>query len=864
MKKKVLFLTAILTAGIGAWAAELPLSDDYARAKAQEVLSKLTLNDKVSILGGCATMYLRAIPEAGLHREWAMSDCSHTMKPEHARDDWPYVHGIDDKSTALAPLSALGCTWNRELAALHGHVMGEQMRALNKDQMLGPGVNINRTPLCGRNWEYMSEDPYLVSQMVVPLIRAVQSHGVAATVKHYAVNNQELARNSVDTIVDERTLHEIYLPAFRAAIKEGGSLCLMTAYNKFNGVYCSENAYLQRGILRDRWGFMGQIVTDWGGAHSTVAQALNGGNVEMDRGRGIVYFTDYYGEGGTNSFPLAEAVRRGDVPEATVDEMALHLLWSIAKTGFFEKVQDKGDRLTARHQQAARTIGEEAIVLLKNEKGVLPLDKKSVKSVVVVGTAADLKQAHLGCSCESHPLYEITPFAGLKDYLGKDGKVELYPLGGEGAGGTSLTKIDNFLLETYKPNGGAAYVVRAWETHMWPNGSTWNDAKAVLTGYVDYPAGEPGKAVRYVAKVKAPETGLFALGVEKGIASRGASLYVDNREVDRSASGELRGLVELVKDRVYEVRLDIDSSAAANVKFGWTLPSQLRAQQNSLENVCRAADAVIVFTGTTMGYGRARETEGGDRPDMTLPIGHDADIARILSWNLPKTVVINRSGAFSELPWADDCKTLVHMPYLGQEAGRVLAPTLFGEVNPSGKLTAAWPRKFSDTAVATMGTYNAKKVIYNERFYVGYRWFDEKGIKTLFPFGYGLSYTTFAYGDVKVKEKGEGEGWAVSVPVANTGKVDGKEIVQLYMAPVKRTVERVRKELKGFQKLALKAGEKKTATLDVPVRALAYYDVLTHRWIALKGDYRLLVGSSADDIRGEVTVTLGRDVVFAE
>lgn len=856
-----MMVAAVAAVGLEGRSVTLPLPDGYARSKAEEVKGKLTLEQKVSLLGGCATMYLKAIPEAGIHREWAMSDCSHTMKPEHGRADWPYVQGVDDRSTALAPLSAVGCTWNTALAALHGHVMGEQMRALNKDQMLGPGVNINRTPLCGRNWEYMSEDPFLVSRMVVPLIRAVQSHGVAATVKHFAVNNQEVARNSVDTLVDERTLHEIYFPAFRAAIKEAGSLCLMTAYNKFNGVHCSENAYLQRGILRDRWGFMGQIVTDWGGQHSTVPAALNGGNLEMDRGKGIRFFTDYYG---TGKFPLLEAVKNGDVPEATVDEMVFHLLYAMAKTGFFEKVQDPGERLTGKHQQAARTIGEEAIVLLKNDKGVLPLDRKATRKVAVVGLAADLRQAHLGCSCESHPLYEITPYAGLREYLGPEAEVGLFPLGGEAAKAEQFTKIDNFLLETFKPNGGAAYVIRAWEQYGWSKGQDWQDENQRLENHVEYPTGVKGRAVRYVAKVRIPESGAYRFGCT-GLRSNGLSLFIDGRLSATSEAGRLASTEVLEKDRVVELRLDVEGGdmTGDTLAFGWTLPSQTKAREIPLKDVCSAADVVIVFTGTTMGYGRAKETEGGDRPDMSLPPGHDEAIAEILSWNLPKVVVINRSGAFSELPWADRCATLVHMPYLGQEAGRPLARTLFGDVNPSGRLTATWPRRFEDTAVRTMGTYDKKKVIYNERFYVGYRWFDEKGIEPLFPFGYGLSYTQFGYGKAEAAATTDG-GWTVTIPVTNTGKVDGKEVVQLYVSPAEHTVERVKKELKGFQKLALKPGETKVATLSVTPRDFAYYDVLTHRWRTVPGTYDLLLGASAADIRSTVSVTVDKEILFNE
>lgn len=830
-----------------------PVTDSEARQLAEATLAKMTLDEKVSLLGGCATMYLKAIPRVGIDREWAMSDCSHAMKPEHRRDDFRYVDGVDDRSTALAPLSALASTWNVRLAGLHGKVMGEQMRARGKDQMLGPGVNINRSPLCGRNWEYMSEDPYLASRMVVPLIRAVQSCGVAATVKHFALNNQELCRGTVDTVVDERTLNEIYLPAFRAAVKEGRALAVMTAYNKYNGVYCSENPYLQRGVLRDRWGFMGQIVTDWGGQHSTVAAALAGAGVEMDCGKAIHYFTDYYGTGG---LPLADAVRKGDVPQATVDEMVLHLLWTMAKTGFLNGRQPQGSRLTEAHREAARAIGEEAIVLLKNDLGVLPLDRSAVRKLVVAGLAADLKQAHLGCSCEAHPSREITPLAGLKEYLGEGVQIELLPLGAESAGADPL-RIGGELLETFKPDRDAAYVVRAWEKLA---GEGTN-----VAGYVEYPLA-PGMEckARYAARLKAPESGVYEIGAAAAAQLSAFALRIDGAKIETVArDGRWTGLATLEKDRVYAFEIEVEGGRSDETAIGWTIPSQIAARSRSIEEVCRGADAIIVFTGTTMGWGRAHETEGGDRPGMDNPEGHDEDIARILGWRLPRTVVVNRSGSQTLMPWVDSCATLVHMPYLGQEAGIPFARMLFGEVNPSGKLTASWPRAWEDTAVAKAGTYNEKRVMYNERFYVGYRWFDEQGVKPLFPFGYGLSYTRFEYGSARAERTAPGA-WRVQVDVRNAGDRAGKEVAELYVAPVEPQIERVKKELRGFVKLNLAAGESRSAEFSLTARDFAYYDVLKHRWRTVPGRYLVKIGGSSDNLPAAVEIDIAEESYFED
>ena len=856
---------------VGAAATAFALPDEAtAERLARETLAKMTLEEKTSLLGGCATMYLNAIPRVGIAREWAFSDCGHCMKPEHTRTNFAYIAGVDDKSTALPCISALATTWNPQLAELHGHVMGEQMRARGKDQMLGPGVNIMRTPLCGRNWEFMGEDPCLASRMVVPLVRAAQSHGIAATIKHFCLNNQEKDRFGLGVTVDDRTLNEIYLPVFRAAIVEGGCLALMTAYNGYNGTWCSENAYLLKGVLRERWGFRGQIVTDWGGQHSCDFAVLNGCGIEMNAGRSIRFLTDFFGRNGTNRYPLVTAVRENRVPEAAVDEAALHVLYVMAKTGFLTGEQEKGERLTERHRRIAREIGAEAIVLLRNGLGTLPLKREKVHKLVLLGAFADQDVAHLGSSCECHPLYEITPLKGLREYLGEAVEIVTYPLGGE-AGDAKPLPIDNLLLDTVDPNGGDAFAVRAWKFRHVRGGRVLKD------GYEKSPRGEwrfnsnikgagpveAGDELEWMAQVRAPESGEYELIAEQGNIYSQAAVSVDGRALFDWNAGTTRALVRFEKGKSYGISFRFKVGDTWNTcAFGWIPPASRKGSPDEVRRACESADAVLVFTGTSMGYGRAKETEGDDRPNMKTPVGHDEEIAKILSWNLPQTVVINRSGSPMELPWADDAKTLVHLSYLGQEAGRPLARTLFGELNPSGRLVFAWPRRYEDTAVAQMGTYCASNVIYNERFYVGYRWFDAKRIPTLFPFGHGLSYTAFAW-EIDPQATATPEGWTVRVKVTNAGTASGKDVVQLYVAPVAPKVERCAKELKGFAKTKLLApGESETVEIAVTPRDLARYDEFAHQFKADAGRYELLIGASADEIRARLPVERVEDAFF--
>ena len=812
-------------------------------------------------------MSMAANPAKGIPAEWQFSDSSHTVRANMERWTWDCISS-GDESTVLPTLSALAATWNRDLAAAHGHVMGEEGRARGKDQLLGPGVNIMRTPLCGRNWEYLSEDPCLTAELAVPEIAALQSHDVAATVKHFCLNNQEWNRHDVDTICDERTLNEIYLPAFEAAIHDADVWSVMTSYNKVDGDWASENTYLQRGILRDRWNFKGMIVTDWGGQHSTVKAALAGAGVEANRGSDIRYFTNPK-EG---TFPIAEAVRKGEIPEAVVDEIALHTLYTMAKAKFFTpELRDKGSRNTPEHQAVARAIGEEAVILFKNDANVLPLDAARVKKLLVVGKLADTRQTLKGWSAEGKPLYEITPLAGLKEYFeGKDVEIKWLPL--VAADGANLVHdvIESSIgtFDTTAQDEGMS--LRSWEVAYYNSKDTSTaPVKETFARTVGFDAGrgvpleglDPANfAITYHTKLIAPETGDYTFRVEMDHRG-GATITLDGRNL--ATASEVDNVIcqaSLEEGKTYDFTVEYRGDTGEHrMKFGWCLPSET----GSLEDIRIAAadaDATLVFTGTEVGHGQALECEGADRPNLKLPEGHDAAIREILSWNLKNLVIVTHSGAPLELPWVDDAATILHQPFLGQEAGRPLAKVIFGDVNPSGKLPCTWPVKLEDTPAAVAGTYNGERVIYNEGVFVGYRWYDTKGIKPLFAFGHGLSYTTFEYGEVEVEDTCCG--WLVRLPVTNTGTREGKETVQLYVTEDAPTVPRPAKELRNFAKLPLAPGETAIAELEISAKDLAYWDVLNHCWKANAGVYTISLGTAADKILRTVKVTLPETVLI--
>jgi len=852
--------------------------------EAKAVLARMTIEEKVSLCAGISTMSLTPIPRVGLNKEFYFDDSSCNVRAELDRMTFAAATKPDDpsdQSTSLPTLEVLASTWDRSLAAAYGHMIGKELRARNKDMILGPGVNIMRIPLCGRNFEYLTEDPALGAALVVEYIKAVQSHDASACVKHFAANSQEWNRNSVTATIDERTLHEIYLPVFRAAVKDAGVLAVMNAYNKLvvpgrceAAEFCSQNAYLNRDILRKAWGFKGLVVTDWGSVHDTVKGVKGGTDIEMNAGNQIRIFKPE---------PLLKALKEGQIAETDINNMAQHILYVMAKVGLFDgRTRDAGAINTKEHQALARRVAEEGTVLLKNDRDVLPLDPDSVKTVVVMGKGAVTKHCNGGWSAEGKPPYEVVPLEGITNRLGGTVKVVYMPLTLDDQN-AKLAALPESAINTFDTAAkDQGMIVRAWKVCYFAN-KTLSGTPAA-TGFqrmlnVDWKMNAPVKeltpgdfSVRWEAKVIAPETGIYVLGTRAN-AKAGTRIFVDGKLVMDNWMAQFPTPVGY-GETAFTARQEVDVAVEYTVGesestcfFGWRLPSEKGISLSQMEETVRKADAVIVLTGTEHGHGRALECEGADRPNLLLPPGHDEAIAKVLAWS-PKAVIVNHSGSPMEMPWINQASALIQYGYAGMEGGNALAAILFGDINPSGKLPHTCPFKLADTTGATPERYNGTNSIYSEGIFIGYRWYDKRAIEPMFPFGHGLSYTTFKYGKVKASAKklAPDGTLTVSVTVTNCGKRAGKEIVQLYVRDLAKApkVEREIRALKNFGKVDLQPGESKEVTLAVKPSDLTYFDVAANNFRADAGAYAVEIGASSRDIKGRVVIALSGDYTEAD
>jgi beta-glucosidase len=716
-------------------------------ARARDLLPRLTLNEKISLLHADGTFTSPGLPRFGIPKLW-MSDGPQGVREEIQPTTWNSANHTDDFSTAMPADIALAASFDPVLAKAYGNVIGEEARARHKNIMLCPGLNIMRTPLNGRNSEYFGEDPFLASRMAVNFVEGIQQNGVAACIKHFALNNQENNRGSVNVHVDERTLHEMYLPAFKAAVTEAHSWCVMTAYNRVNGQYCSENHDLLTDILKHDWQFPGLVMTDWGGAHSTVGCAINGLDLEMGSNVGGDHNNDFL------AAKLLDAVNAGQVPMARIDDMALRNLRVMAATGNLDPTPaplPPADTLMAPdHLAAARTIAESGIILLKNKDALLPLDPARIHSIAVIGQNATAKFAHDGNSAAIKTSHEVTPLEGITKRAGD---------------GIKITYVEGY-----------------------------------------------------------------------------------TRSVARGGRRGIGGAVT-------------PGSATASATAAQS------AQIAQAVDAAKSADVAIVVAGLY----RAQDQEGADRPNMNLPPGQ-ADLIATVSKANPRTIVILNGGSPSVVePWIDDSAALLMYWYGGTEGGTALAHVLFGDVNPSGHLPCTWPKQLADTPAshpddpaifpgignnvrgAALTPETGPQETYAEKLLVGYRWYDAQKIEPQFPFGFGLSYTTFQFSRLQVAALGGNTGAIpvqtgdaeVQCEVANTGKRDGAALVQVYIEPLKPPVDRPVQELKAFKKIPLKAGESQKVSLQLPPAAFAYYSPDKHAWIAEAGDYIIHVGDSS-------------------
>ncbi len=701
--------------------------------RVEDALSRMTVQEKVAMTHAQSKFSSAGVPRLGIPENW-MSDGPHGIRAEVLWDEWYGANWTNDSCIAFPALTALAATWNPDMSALYGKSIGEEARYRNKNVLLGPGVNIYRTPLNGRNFEYMGEDPYLASVLVVPYIREVQKNGVAACVKHYALNNQEIHRGYINVKVDDRALHEIYLPAFKAAVQQGGAWAIMGAYNQYKGEHCCHNQYLLNDILKRDWGFDGVVVSDWGGVHDTKQSIFNG--LDMEFGS----WTNGLNWGASNAYdnyylamPYLQLIREGAVGTGELDDKVRRILRLVFRTNM-AKERHFGSFGTEAHALAGRKIAQEGIVLLQNNRNLLPLDTRQTKRILVVGENAVKRMTIGGGSSSLKVKYEVSPLEGICARVGSSAEV------------------------IYAP------------------------------GYAS-----PAVAEQDVKGAKA-----------------------EQKQID---------------------------------------PIALR---NQAVEAAREADVVLFIGGLNKNDGQ--DSEGNDRASLSLPYEQDALIAQLAATN-SNTVVVIVSGNAVAMPWVREVPAIVEAWYSGTEAGHALASILFGDVNPSGKLPFTFPARLEDNSAHALGEYpgDSINVSYNESIFVGYRWADkQKKARPLFPFGHGLSYTTFAYGKPIADKKTllPGETITFTLPVKNTGMREGQEVVQLYISDKKSSLPRPVKELKGFSKVHLAPGQEKTVTFTIDKEALSFFDDTKHEWVAEPGKFEALIGASATDIKGVVSFEL--------
>lgn len=729
MKRKLLCMATCLVVATLGFAQKYPFMDEKLsiEQRVEDLLGRMTLEEKIAIIHAQSKFCSPGVPRLGVPELWC-TDGPHGIRPEVKWDEWDQAGWTNDSIIAFPALTCLASTWNEDMAHLYGVSIGEEARYRKKDVLLGPGVNIFRTPLCGRNFEYMGEDPFLSGRLAVQYVKGVQSNGVATCVKHFCLNNQERARHTVNVHVDDRALYEIYLPAFKMAVLDGDSWTLMGSYNKIDGQHACHNYRMLQQILKGEWGWKGAVISDWGGTHNADEAVRNGLDLEFGTGtnglsgRAKKSYDNYF-----LALPFLEGIESGKYSVADLDDkvrrvLRLHMFTTLNTHKPFGCINSE------EHYEAARQIGAEGIVLLKNENNILPL-KANGKKILVVGENAVKMMTVGGGSSSLKVQREINPLQGLQARYA--GKAEI----------------------------------------KWVRG--------------------------YVGDVSGSYNGV----------TTGQNLT------------EKRSFKELVTEAVAEAE---------------------------------KADYVIYIGGLNKSGGQ--DCEGVDRRQYGLPYKQDSLITELAQAN-KNLIVVNISGTAFEMPWVDKVPVIVQDWYLGSEAGNSLAQVLSGDVSPSGKLPFTWPKKLSDVPAHKLDDYNDKEEFYKESIFVGYRWADkQKDVEPLFPFGYGLSYTTFDYAKPVVDKRtvSSTDSITVSVKVKNSGSVAAKEIVQLYISDKKSSLPRPIKELKGFKKILLNPGEEKMVSFTIGKDALSFFDDKKHEWVAEPGKFEAIIASSSRDIRGKV------------
>lgn len=816
-----------------AFAAELtiPVYKDPSAAisnRVSDLIGRMTLAEKIDLVGG---------------NEFSTKANLRLGIPELKMTDGPI--GVRwETSTAFPSGISMGASFNRELVYKMAAAMGVETRAHGRDMLLGPCVGISRIPFGGRNFESMGEDPFLTAELVASYVQALNVEKVVGSVKHFGLNDQEFGRMTINSVADERTMHEIHFVAFERAVKEGvGSV--MASYNKLNGTYASENGLLLNSILKQQWGFKGFVVSDWGATHSTIPAALAGLDLEMPN-------PEFFGA------KLLQVVQAGRVPEVLIDDKVSRILGQMFKIGLFDgadqKRPDPSEINSAKHQEVALQMARESIVLLKNTKSALPIDVTKVKKIAVLGPNGDVYVAGGGSSMLT-PAHGVSPLEGLRNRIGKSAEVNFSvgaPRGGSAINGTYLQP----------PKGGGVGLLGEYFDNPGLKGKpvfTRNDS-AVDFYWDESQSPDPriktsDYSIRWTGVLRPTQSGNYEIQTS---SDDGVRLWINDRLVINhwNNHGNMNDTapMKLEKGKSYKIRLEyFQGHGTGIIRLAW-MPPAAPVMREAIALAAKSDVAIIA-----VGFNSDVESEAIDRYTFDLPKNQVELIESVAKVNPRTIVVINTGNPVAMAQWMDHVSAVIYAWYPGQEGGNALADILIGTYNPSGRLPITMLKRWEDSPAYGSYPENNGNVNYKEGIYVGYRHFDKAGVTPEFAFGHGLSYTSFLYSDLEIKtlqSSADAPEILVDATLTNKGQMAGAEVVQLYVQDLEPKVDRPVQELKEFTKIYLEPGESRKVSFKLGQRSFAYYEVTTHGWKAQPGSFRLHIGSSSRDIR------LGGDVVL--
>ena len=807
----------------------------------EALISELTLEEKVSILSGSSAWHTTAVPRLNIPR------VKMTDGPIGARGD-----SVSGATSACFPsASCLSSSWDKDSVEEIAKAIGIEAKSKDADVLLGPTINLHRHPLGGRHFECYSEDPLLTGELASSYVKGVQSVGVSACLKHFIGNDTEYQRHFVSSNIDDRTLRELYLLPFEMGVK-AGSLSVMSAYNQLNNVFCSSNEQILTNILKEEWNFPGYVVSDWGAAQDTIGNANGGLDCEMP------------GPARSWGENLVKAVNNGKVDEEVVDDKVRRILRVANFTGRLDDPTENPEQSNDLEEDRLliRTAGSEGMVLLKNDE-VLPFKKETLKKLAVIGPNA-LKGQYLGGGSASlNPHYVVHPLEGLKSAFGDSAEIN-YAKGCHtykflpGISSDLFKENDGFKVEFYN---GQDFKGSPIETKILKGNKFW-----AMGGFgldIVAQSERPSLSVRFSGELQPEHSGeynfeIFSIGPSK-LSINGENL-IDNWSSQEPGdaffgmgSAPKREKIKFEKGKTYSLEVEYKwEGRFPAVQIGMQPPDQFDLMEEAI-NLAKEADAVVLIAGTNSDW----ETEGNDRANLDLPSNQNELIETICKLN-KNTVVVLNTGSPCEMPWIDNVNAILQCWFPGQEFGNSLADILIGKVNPSGKLPTTFPKKLSDTPAYS--TYPGKdlQMDYEEGLFIGYRWYDRESIEPLFPFGHGLSYTSFEYSNLRaIPPKGDSSVAAFEVDITNTGDVAGKEVLQGYITVNKSQIERPQKELKKFEKISLESGETKKVKFELSEKDLSFWSTENNAWQVEPAEYLFSIGASATDIKDSVSVWLG-------